>query len=438
MLRGTLYKLFVWLLALAGASAAACWFLLERRFPAAGVLLLLAVVSAIAVIRLYRMHAERVAYMFDSIENDDFTFRFSEQSGARSDRLFNRSLNRIRDLMFGIKLQVAEKERYYELIMSRSGSGVLIIDSQGSVCQHNAAALEMLGMPVLTHIRQLGMVDERLPALLADIRPGGTEVFSFHTEKDVTTLSMNASLFESGGKKLKILSMSNIGNELERAEVESWMRLTRVLTHEIMNSVTPISSLSSTLLELPREQFADIRSGLQAISRTSRSLSAFVESYRRFTRVPAPDPQFFIFRPLLEEVLALDGEGAISDIEPEDLRLFADRGMVRQILLNLIKNGREAGGSVSVRAYTDAAGRKTFVEVHDTGAGIDPAVLEDIFVPFFTTKEGGSGIGLSLSRQMMRRHGGSLFLRDSVPGGTTFVLMFPDPSVSMEYAFPAG
>ena len=258
-------------------------------------------------------------------------------------------------------------------------------------------------------------------------------------------LSVRTSEITVHGNHLRILALNDINNELDEKEIDSWTRLTRVLTHEIMNSVTPITSLSDTLLQLVDHRTADnngedeIRQGLQTISSTSKGLLSFVESYRRFTRIPTPEPSLFFVKGFVERMVQLARHqfpeaGGITfdiDVNPDDLILHADENLISQVILNLLKNAiqaigdEQANGLILLRARSDEKEAIT-IEVTNNGPLIPPEEAEHIFIPFFTTKSEGNGIGLSISRQIMRLSGGSLELRSNPAAGlTTFVLTFP-------------
>ena len=226
---------------------------------------------------------------------------------------------------------------------------------------------------------------------------------------------------------------------LERNEMEAWQKLIRVLTHEIMNAVTPITSLSDTLLGLTEAQVSkeEIRNGLQTISSTGKGLLSFVESYRKFTRIPTPEPSLFYVKSFIERMVELarhqypDVRVTFhTDIAPSDLILYADENLVSQVVINLLKNAIQAiesdkntdkEGHINIRAYCNEA-EAILIEISNNGPAIPNDIAEHIFIPFFTTKEGGSGIGLSISRQIMRLSGGNLSL---LPGKeTTFILKF--------------
>lgn len=392
----------------------------------------LTVWSIVRTVRLYRRRGRRIGFMLDAIAAGDYAFRFPENRGSADERELNRGLNRVRDILFEERRLMLQKERYYELILDSVGTGILVLDEAGGVYQKNEAAADLLGLSILTHVNQLARADEHLPAAFNAIRAGERRQVAFTGERGPTTLSVRASEVEVRGRRLRILALSEIGGELDEREIESWIKLIRVLTHEIMNSISPITSLSETLLESVPEGADELRGGLELIRTTGRGLLGFVESYRKFTRIPPPVPRLFDLRPFLDRLARLTrqehpGIEIAVAVDPEDLILYADEQLTGQVVLNLLKNAVAAtAGTASPHvelAASCSGGEQVRIEVTDNGPGIPAEVLPQIFVPFFTTKADGSGIGLSLSRQIMRLQDGSL-TASSVPGRTRFVVTF--------------
>ena len=391
------------------------------------------------VFRLYRSNTRKITFMFNAIENNDYAFQFTRYGSSLSDDLFNRSLNRIKELLVKAKNEAIEREKYYELILERIITGIVVVNERGSVMQTNSEALRLLGLSVFTHLSQLDRVEEGLTEKFRALEVGeGTRV-TLHHERGEVNLALQASEVTIRGTRLRIIAVNDIDRELDDKELESWIRLTRVLTHEIMNTITPITSLSDTLLELTEEKISkeEIRNGLETISSTSKGLLAFVDSYRKFTHIPTPEPTLFYLKGFIGRMveLARHQHPGIpvtfhASIVPNDLILHADENLISQVIINLLKNAMQAFEKSSspaeekhihIRAYCDEA-EAVLIEISNNGPAIPPNIAEHIFIPFFTTKENGSGIGLSISRQIMRLSGGNLSLR---PGKeTTFVLKF--------------
>lgn len=382
---------------------------------------------------LYNIHVRHVLLMIDALENNDNTIHFSEKEINAKSRDVNQALNRVAHILYRVKIETAQQEKYYELILNWVNTGLLVLNDNGAVYQKNNETLRLLGLNVLTHVRQLSKVDAALMKKIENCCPGDKIQTSFSNERGTVNLSIRVSDITVREEHLRILALNDINNELDEKEIDSWIRLTRVLTHEIMNSVTPITSLSETLLTLTDTKEEELQRGLQTISATGRGLLAFVNSYRQFTRIPAPEPTLFYVKGFIERMVELARHQnpchAIefqARITPDDLIVYADENLISQVVINLLKNaiqaiGEQADGRISITAYCNQ-NEEVMIEVQNNGPAISPEVAEQIFIPFFTTKEGGNGIGLSISRQIMRLSGGSLTL---VPDKETrFVLKF--------------
>lgn len=400
----------------------------------AGGLTLLTLFTLRKQIRLHRQHAHKVLFLLDAIANHDYTVHFTETDVPDNDRLINQALNRMTQILYQIATDTAQREKYYELILECVNTGIVVLNSKGAVYQKNSEALRLLGMEIFTHVKQIRNIDVHLMELLESCRPGDKLQAAFTNERSSVNLSIRVSGITIHQEPLRIVALNDINNELDEKEIDSWMRLTRVLTHEIMNSVTPITSLSDTLLHLVDEKKEnEIHQGLQTISQTGKGLLAFVESYRQFTHIPTPVPTLFFVKDFIERMVQLarhrypDTSIAFhTSVTPDDLILHADENLIAQVVTNLLLNAmqaldQQADGRISIRAYCNEA-EAILIEVTNNGPCIPPEIAEHIFVPFFTTKEGGSGIGLSISRQIMRLSGGSITL---LPGKeTTFILKF--------------
>ena len=382
---------------------------------------------------LYRIHTKRVLFMIDALENNDNAIHFPEENTTPETRDINRALNRVGHILYNVKSETAQQEKYYELILDCINTGVLVLNDNGAIYQKNNEALRLLGLNVLTHIRQLSKVDVTLMQKVEFCRTGEKLQITFNNERGTVNLSIRVSDITIRKEHLRILALSDINSELDEKEIDSWIRLTRVLTHEIMNSVTPITSLSDTLLSLSDTHDEEIRNGLQTISTTGKGLLAFVESYRRFTRIPTPEPSLFYVKAFIDRMVELarhqntcENITFHTNISPADLIVYADENLISQVVINLLKNaiqaiGTQAGGKIEISARCNDS-EEVLIEIKNNGPAIPPEIADHNFIPFFTTKEGGSGIGLSISRQIMRLSGGSITL---LPGKETkFVLKF--------------
>ena len=379
---------------------------------------------------IYNELVERLMFVFNAVQNDDYSFRFTENPNITRHALVNQSLNRIKEVMDNAKMQIREREKYFELIMECANIGIVTVMENGTVAQTNTKALRIVGMERLNHIDQLRILSEELCEAMHRIEPGVQLTARFATEIGDQNLVLSCSAMEFEGKQLRVISIGNIHEELDRKEVESWEKLTRILTHEIMNSLAPVTSISHTLLSSSGD-VETMRQGLETIRATSGRLLRFVDSFRAVTRIPAPQKATFYLSELVAESLSLiPHEGIVveTSIEPEDTMLYADRALMSQVMVNLLKNATEAllaqdcDRKITIRSTIDTEERIQ-IEITNNGSAIPAEVAENIFTPFFTTKTDGSGIGLAVSRQIIRLHGGTLRLKHNDEGRVTFAVV---------------
>ena len=370
------------------------------------VLLLVAVVGYIRLYRHYRRNIKKVTFLFDAIDNGDFSFNFPTEKGFKEDKILHKSLNRIKLFLQHTREEQMNREKYYEQILNAVDTGILVVDSHDNILQHNQAALRLLDTDVLTHMNQVkGKLKDE------------------HLAKHETQAMLK-------DKHVRIIALSDVSHELSNQEVDSWIKLIRVLTHEIMNTITPVTSLSETLLTRVTED-KDLKQGLETIHKTGTELLAFVNNYRRFTHVPQPQPALFYVEPFLERMALLCNNEVEISVSPKDLLAYADESLLSHVVTNLLKNAVEAFREkeklsfIRLKAYTNVQ-ESIIIDVSNNAGLIPEDVASHIFIPFFTTKPEGSGIGLSLSRQIMRVSGGSLSLhQDKAQGITTFRIIIP-------------
>mgnify|MGYP003289548174 CR=1 FL=1 len=390
------------------------------------------VLTAVASVMLTsRRMRRKVAYMLDALEDKELNFRFDEK--RLRDRRFNRTLNRLRNIFDKERREILEQEQYYGLMLDHVRTGVAVIEADGRVNWCNKTALSMLGIATFSHIRQLRAVSESLYEAFSKVTGMNEERASFFNEAGKKTIALTASGAKIGGKNVKVVAFNDISDEMADNEQESWTRLIRVLTHEIMNTVTPIASLSETLYKYldkeSSEYSPELLTGLETISQSSRGLIRFVESYRNLTRVAAPSKKAFALKELIDRVFQLTGRQtagvSCTYVEKsDDILLYADENQISQILVNLLKNACQAGADkIEITAEIDIS-ENIIINVANNGRPISKESQEEIFVPFYTTKQDGTGIGLSLSRQIMRLHNGSLRLSRSDEKSTVFTLQF--------------
>jgi len=370
------------------------------------VLLLVAVVGYIRLYRHYRRNIKKVIFLFDAIDNGDFSFNFPTEKRFKEDQILHQSLNRIKLFLQHTREEQMEREKYYEQILNAVDTGILVVDDHDNILQHNQAALRLLDTDVLTHMNQVkGKLKDE------------------HLAKHETQAMLK-------DKHVRIIALSDVSHELSNQEVDSWIKLIRVLTHEIMNTITPVTSLSETLLTRVTED-KDLKQGLETIHKTGTELLAFVNNYRRFTHVPQPQPALFYVEPFLERMALLCNHEVEISVSPKDLLAYADESLLSHVVTNLLKNaveafnGQEKLSFIRLHAYANVQ-ESIIIDVSNNAGLIPEDVASHIFIPFFTTKPEGSGIGLSLSRQIMRVSGGSLsLLQDKAQGITTFRIIIP-------------
>ena len=392
------------------------------------VLVAIVISSAITSFVTSRKMRAKVTYMLDALEDKELNFRFDER--RLRGRRFNRTLNRLRNIFDKERHEIIEQEKYFGLMLDHVKTGIAVIEKDGRVTYCNKTALSLLGIATFGHIRQLRSVSDSLYASFRTIADGNEERASYYNESGKMTISLTASQATIGKDNVRIIAFNDISNEIAENEQQSWSKLIRVLTHEIMNTITPIASLSDTLMTFDGAD-DDIRNGLSTISESSKGLIKFVDSYRNLTRVAPPVKKAFYFKELAERVINLTREqtimsGAICTYveKSEDVLLYADEGQITQILINLVKNAVQAEAkNIEITAEINLS-EQIIINVTNDGNPISKESQEEIFVPFFTTKQEGTGIGLSLSRQIMRLHNGSLSLTKSDDHSTVFTLIF--------------
>ena len=370
------------------------------------VILVVLIAVNIWLYRHYRRNIKKVTFLFDAIDNGDFSFNFPTEKGFKEDKILHKSLNRIKLFLQHTREEQMDREKYYEQILNAVDTGILVVDGHDNILQHNQAALRLLDTDVLTHMNQVkGKLKDE------------------HLAKHETQAMLK-------DKHVRIIALSDVSHELSNQEVDSWIKLIRVLTHEIMNTITPVTSLSETLLTRVTED-KDLKQGLETIHKTGTELLAFVNNYRRFTHVPQPQPALFYVEPFLERMALLCNHEVEIEVSPKDLLVYADESLLSHVVTNLLKNAVEAFREkeklsfIRLKAYANAQ-ESIIIDVSNNAGLIPEDVASHIFIPFFTTKPEGSGIGLSLSRQIMRVSGGSLSLhQDKAQGITTFRIIIP-------------
>ena len=422
------------IMAVAGTTLAFVY----QKYPFAllGIVLIIYCLSSLE--KCYKRYNQNFIFLLNALENGDYSFHFSETKLSSREIEMNLMMNRIKEILAKARNEVIENENFLSLILESVSTGIIIMDDCGIVQRVNHPALTLLGLPHFSHVNQLQSINETFPALFHQLKAGDRIQIALINEREELSISLRVTEIRLKRGMMRILTLNNIDSELESKEMESWIRLIRVMTHEIMNSIAPITSLSETMQFLYHSDVEsnDLRQNtleaFETIHATAAGLLSFVESYRKFTAVPKPKKQNFIVNDLIDKVVKLH-EAAFAEKSitlevhlPESLVAYADDNLIAQVLINLIKNAIEAieadsNGKIIISGECNAEGRID-LEIADNGKPIPSDVLPHIFIPFFTTKSSGSGIGLSVSRYIMRLHGGKLHHLLSPNGMTTFQL----------------
>jgi len=409
----------------------------------------LIIVQIISTIRFVERTNKKLSKFLESIRYSDFASSFSDKGMGKSFEGLNEEFNQV---INEFKRNRAEKEEHYnylQTVVQHVSIGIISFTRDGKVDMINNAVKKLLKISNLRYIDDLKLIKKDLPEIFHKMKAGDNTLIKLFIKDELLQLSVYATEFRMRGEEYVLISLQNIHAELEEKEIESWQKLIRVLTHEIMNSITPISSLASTVQEmmfenpeerlilkdLDQEDLDGISSGLKTIQSRSQGLLNFVEIYRNLTRIPKPNFRYFEIKELFERASELMKPKldklnikCESKIIPGDLKLTADPDLIDQVLINLLLNSIDAVSNIknpyiSITGYKNDSGR-VLIEISDNGSGIKPDILDKIFMPFFTSKKTGSGIGLSLSRQIMSLHKGSISVKSTPKEGTIFTLTF--------------
>lgn len=398
---------------------------------------------------------KKLAYFFSAVRNEDTSLFFPEGIGFSNEKLLNKSLNELNTRLKEARINIELQEKFYKSIMEKIKTGIISFYKNGVIEFTNPEINRMFGIDHISHISKLQTIDPKLVDLLDNIETGEQRRINIKVGHTLLSLAVHAQTIILQGREVKIVTLQDIKSELDMHEMDSWQKLIRILNHEIMNSVAPITSLSSTLSgffksgevpvnpeNLTPKVISDTIRGLNIIEDHGKGLVHFVESYRSLTQLPKPEFTRVNIKEFFERIMILVNSGfdtennsfetrplITSSLSADDITLMADDKLLAQVFINVIKNSIEAFGNydedniISLSAERNPDGR-IMLTIRDNGPGMDAETMEKIFVPFFTTKESGSGIGLSLSRQIIRIHNGNITC-DSTPGeGTTVAMLF--------------
>ena len=404
----------------------------------------------ISLIRYAEQTNIKLTRFFESIRHADFTSSFTDSELGSSFEGLNNEFNEVIEAFNKNKTEKEEHFNYLLTVIQHVSIGIIVFKRDGTVDVFNNSVKRLLQLPRLRNINKLSVIEEELPDKLLNMKAGDKLLIKVFIADELLQLSMHATQFRMRSEEYTLVSFQDIHPELEQKEIESWQKLIRVLTHEIMNSITPISSLAETVDEILKnhdedppspedykEDMENVRQAITTIGNRSKGLLNFVELYRNLTRIPKPNFRHFYVQDLFDRAIELLGPKIeIAKIEttirmfPKDLKLLADPDLIDQVLINLLLNaidavtGLENGKPKITIVASVNLNNRTTIEIADNGKGIKQDLLDKIFMPFFTSKTTGSGIGLSLSRQIMQMHKGSISVRSKQDEGAIFTMVF--------------
>ncbi len=411
------------------------------------------IVQVISMIYFLDTTNREVVGFLNSIKYDDFSRTYPTKKTGTSIDLLNAEFNKVIKKFREIRAEKEAQYHYLKTIVQHVGIGIITFDKDGNIQIINTAAKKLLKVSQIKNVSQLGRISPPLVSSIYSLKTGGRDLIKIDTNGNNVQLAIYAIELTLRGEEFKLISLQNIQSELEEKEMEAWQNLIRVLTHEIMNSVTPISSLAATVEDdlhaqltndseintISNDDIEDLHLSVKTIHRRSKGLIRFVSDFRNLTKIPEPKREVFKVKEFVDQIVTLhkiDVERAqvnlMSSVEPADMTLNADRELIEQVLINLVKNAiqalelddeKEEGVEKVIHfdAYRNDKNQVVII-VADNGPGIEEEAMAKIFIPFFTTKKSGSGIGLSLSKQIIRKHGGTINVKSTINEGTTFII----------------
>ena len=421
------------------------YLILQNQYILGGLLLFIVFLQAIFLIQYLNRNNEKIAFFFECLKNDDFTLHFSENEKSTAFPELHKNINALNKKVQRIYQQNKIQELYYEEILNQAEIGMLTFNKEGHILFANPRVEQLLNYAPLNHVNQLERVDSKLHQLFSKLEAFDRELIQLKNERGKIELVLKSKSILLNNEELLLVVIQDIHKELDEKETDSWLKLIRVLTHEIMNSVSPITSISESILShlsehqkaIPIEKLSEAKlnasiKGLEVIKDQGGALMDFVQSYRTFLNVPRPEKSLVSAQDMFQKIKVLQQsktpEVRIETlIDPPTLEYFCDEQQVTQVLINLCKNAAQAVAhqqEKKIQIIGRIQENQKVIEVWDNGPGIPEELHEEIFIPFFTTKEDGTGVGLSLSRQIIRQHGGSLDFSSSKKKGTKFKISF--------------
>jgi len=384
----------------------------------------------------------KISLFFESVKAEGYNVVFDNYEAQGEFSELNFQLGQLSKHFKEVLLKRAEQDEYFKAVIEHVGIGIFAFDARGSIRFVNTETLKLLGLSRLKNISSLDSIHKNLSSFLHNLQPEQQQLLELKRGNEVLQLAAKVTKYKILDEELNLVSFQNIKPELELKETETWQKMIRILTHEIMNSVSPITSLAASLLaiiknksETDEKMRTKLDKGLSTIQNRGEGMMEFVRKYRNLTILPLPQITEISLSDLMNELVILFEESFETEmidfkwtVKPEDLKLKADREQLEQVLINLIKNSiwavkDENEKKISVNAFV-SSNKRIQIEIKDSGLGLEDELLDKIFMPFFTTRAEGSGIGLSLSRQIMLMHGGSISAQSNTERGALFVLSF--------------
>jgi nitrogen fixation/metabolism regulation signal transduction histidine kinase len=388
---------------------------------------------------------KKINFFIQAIKNDDTTLRFPLKTGNSIINELHQSLNELNVILQQTKVKSQIKERYFSEILQNIATGVMVVNEKGFVTDVNHSTLELMGLQTLTHLAQINRIDPEFKTGIEKVTNHQKQVLVLHRSNETIQVIVRCSVINLKDEKVKLITMQDIRGELERKEIDSWVKLIRVLSHEIMNSLAPVTSIAQSLKDIWKKRIDndlavvgddDVEKtigGLDVIGERGEGLIRFVQSYRLLTKAPQPILKDVDTQSLIDSLNILVSPFKEHDnltiqlhYPDENFTIKVDGQMLIQVIINLVKNSVEAlkdKADAKVDVYFEKhENNGVVIKVEDNGPGISKSIKDEIFVPFFTTKNGGTGVGLSYSRQMIRAHGGTLNCY-SEAGRTVFKIM---------------
>lgn len=428
MFKSIEYKLYLYIVLLILSVAGVTILTIYQYYAYAGLFLLLFLIAISQLHRHYRKFNKNILFLLNALDNGDYSFHFSTTKLSKREQELNQMMNRIKEILSRARQEVIENEQFLSHIVQSIPTGIIILDTRNNIKETNEAAGRLLGLPILTHLNQLKVIDESLPELFMRLKSEDeNQQITITDDKEQKQISLGVSNIRINKEALRIITLYSIESELEAKEMESWAKLIRIMTHEIMNSIAPITSLTEMLLQMYQsdDTFEDgflegsTVDSLGTIHSTAKDLTAFVNSYREYSRISTPNKSHFSLLPFVDSIVKLETAeleaqniSTVITCDQKEITIHADRSQISRVIVNLLKNAIEATSLVDERAVKISietlSDHKVKIDVANRGNPIPDDILENIFIPFYTTKHGGSGIGLSVSRYILRLHGGNL------------------------------